>query len=568
MSHRSTFLAVALAATALVPIAPEPARAADIGATIYVQPWIPEFASHDHVVNFGTYPAIVSDSIKTAWSKTKGILALSVFFALNGYHVAPGVILSGAVGELKDVTDFALSSDGAGGDATVQFRVPNTVIAISVNFKALDEANKYTANIAKQALTPTFDISFDLRLQVSLNVSGNGLTATAVHAFVENPNITPQNDPAKAIKDINDLVAFVHGPNFAKQVEDQFNNHDLANDDLLNSINKGLGPVAQAEQSAATSTGFNLVTMWADHDRLTFYYAPAPRTDFPKGAAMTGNVRWDPRQFPAANCSSFHVYTDVQTGPRPLLASDGESYGNAPRQRIGQFSAHPATSQTSISGNGSCDYTITGLARKWYHFTSATTSALPTDVGSGGNPVIGNLHGVGYMIPVGWDGLSVTPDPLAANKDYQLLHGFAGTSGPGNPHAVLPGQREAYPPRGGDPAARITQVNTPAAPVIVNRLPAPPVQYPTHWPESHGTVFNTRPQAPQPSQTSQPSQPALQTPSAPVSVRPDRARIILGTGQTPAPQQAAQTVAGNLLRPRQNVVLNPQPQLGGPNHIK
>jgi len=221
------------------------------------------------------------------------------------------------------------------------------------------------------------DSTFDMLLSLSLNVSGNSVIATDMHAIVQNPTVTPRNDAAKALKGINDIVAFVGGPDFVKVLEDQFNNDDLKDKSLLASINEGIAPVGQAEQKAAASTGYNLITFWGDSNRLTFYYAPPPRTDIPADAAMIGNVRWDPNQFPTANCSSFKVLTDVQTGPRPLLLSDGHSYGVAPTQRVGHFSARPAAVRATLGGGGSCDYTISGLPRKWFHNTSATTTAVP-----------------------------------------------------------------------------------------------------------------------------------------------------------------------------------------------
>lgn len=557
-AFRSRFLAIALGATALASIAAEPARAADIGARVYVQPWIPEAAAQDQVQTAYDDHSIVSDSVKKAWSESEHVLKVGIFMALNGRRVGPGLTLAGGAAQLNDVTDFALS--GSRGAATLEFRVPKTVVTVSVGAKALSDADDYTAGLATDLLTPMLDITFDMLLSLSLNVSGNSVIATDMHAIVLNPTVTPRNDAAKALKGINDIVAFVGGPDFVKVLEDQFNNDDLKDKSLLTSINEGIAPVGQAEQKAAASTGYNLITFWGDSNRLTFYYAPLPRTDIPADAAMIGNVRWDPTQFPTANCSSFKVFTDVQTGPRPLLLSDGHSYGVAPTQRVGHFSARPAAVRATLGGGGSCDYTISGLPRKWFHNTSATTTAVPPNASGGSNPQLGNQHSAGYMLPVGWDGLSVIPDPLAANKDYELLRGMAGSPALGNPHAVLPGQKqEGTPVYSVDPAVRILQQQGqsqtgPAVPVIVNRLPRPPVQNDPRQTEGHGTsnngtANNAQSQAQQPA----PQQPAEQHPTTPggkSSINPQ-----------PLPPRIQQQAAGgsNVYRPGSRVMINPQP---------
>jgi hypothetical protein len=205
---------------------------------------------------------------------------------------------------------------------------------------------------------------------------------------------------------------------------------------------------------------------------------------------MTGNVHWDPKTFPGANCSSFRVFTDVQTGPRPLLQSDGLHYGVAPTKRIGQFSARAAGGHAALGGGGvsSCDYTVSAIARNWFHNTSATSLALLANSEGGSNPQVGNLHSAGYMLPVGWSGMSVIPDPIAANKDYEMLRGMAGSSGLGNPRLVMPGQKEErVSVYGIDPAVRIRQEQGPAAPVFVHQLPTSTAQG-----QGQGTATNSQ----------------------------------------------------------------------------
>ena len=587
---QSRFLAIALGATALVSVVAQPARAADIGARVYVQNWVPTAPADDLVTAQYDDGTIVSKSAQTAWGGAKNDVKLAIFNALNGRRVAPGIYLYGGATQLNDATDFAVSGAGQGA-ANLRFRVPHTVVSFTVTAQALADANDLATELAAYVVSPQVDISFDILLSISLSVSGNSVTATDVHTIVQNPTITPKNDAAKALKGINDIVAFVGGPDFKKSLEDKFNNDDLANEKVKDSINRGLKPVSEAEQRAASATGYHLMGFWGAYNRLTFYYAPAPITDIPTGATMTGNVRWDSTQFTGANCNTFRVYTEVQTGPRPLLLADGQSYGVAPTKLVGQFSARPALAHATLGGDaGSCDYTISGLPVNWLEHTSASTSAQPVASAGGSNPQLGNLHSVGYMLPVGWDGLSATPNPLAAHKDYEILRGMAGSAALGNPHQVEPGlKQEGTQVYGVNPAARILQQQgqIPGNPVVVNRLPTPQLPNAPQLPEGHGVANNN---AANNAQSQAASVPAHQNQSgseqhpptpAPGSSQVGQGRIIPEAGNRPTvppggnalinPQPLPprvvqqQTVGSAVYRPGARIV-NPQPN--GTNGIK
>jgi hypothetical protein len=346
-----------------------------------------------------------------------------------------------------------------------------------------------------------------------------------------------------------------------------------------------------------SATGYSLVALWGDSNRLTFYLAPLPRTDIPATAQMTGTVRWDPAEFPSANCSSFMVFTDVQTGPRPLLDSDGQHFGVAPTKRIGRFSTRASGGRTVSGGVSSCDYTISALAPNWFHNTSATTTAAPANSEGGSNPPVGNLHSAGYMHPVGWSGVSVIPAPIAANKDYEMLRGMAGSQALGSPRVVMPGQKETgIVVYGVDPAVPIRlqegQTQGGPAPVIVNRLPTPPVPDRPRQPDS-GSIANNAPSQPQP--VMPPSQPVTQGHAtapgqAPISERPERTKI-METGKAPETvspgakssinpqplppriQQLPGRVAGSsTMGPGARIMINPQPlpprQSNGTNGIR
>ena len=552
---QSQILAIALGATALVSVAAPPARAADIGARVYVQPWVPTAPDQDQVQTIYDDKSLVSDAAQKAWRTSQYAVKVAIFNALNGRRVAPGIYLGGGATQLNDATDFALSGAGQGA-ANLSFRVPKTAVTVVVSAEALNDAVNATG-VGTDILTPFVEISFDILLSVSLNVSGNGVTAMDMHAIVQNPTVAPKNDAAKALKGLNDIVAFVGGPDFVKVLEDKFNNDDLKNDNVLKAINSGIAPIGNAEQQAASATGYHLMGFWGAYNRLTFYYAPAPITDIPTGATMTGNVRWDSTQFTGANCNTFRVYTEVQTGPRPLLLADGQSYGVAPTKLVGQFSARPALAHATLGGDaGSCDYTISGLPVNWLEHTSASTSAQPVASAGGSNPQLGNLHSVGYMLPVGWDGLSATPNPLSAHKDYEILRGMAGSAALGNPHQVEPGlKQEGTQVYGVNPAARILQQQgqIPGNPVVVNRLPTPQLPNAPQLPEGHGVANNN---AANNAQSQAASVPAHQNQSgseqhpptpAPGSSQVGQGRIIPEAGNRPT------------VPPGGNVLINPQP---------
>ena len=153
---------------------------------------------------------------------------------------------------------------------------------------------------------------------------------------------------------------------------------------------------------------------------------------------MAGSIRWDLAVIPNATCSAFDIVTDVQTGPRPLGSSDGETYGDAPTSRVGKFSAHASAGRAGPAGKlNACDYTVTGIAKGWFHKVQATANTATSNPISSDSPYTGHLHTMAYLEPVGWDGISVVPD--ASNKDYEVQRGLAGGKAVGNPHPVAPG---------------------------------------------------------------------------------------------------------------------------------
>ena len=249
-------------------------------------------------------------------------------------------------------------------------------------------------------------------------------------------------------------------------VEDQVNGKDLASQSL-DQINQGFDLINAQLQLASSKTGQNLARFWADSNRLTFYLAPLPLTNIPKDGQMAGSIRWDLAVIPNATCSAFDVITDVQTGPRPLGSSDGETYGDAPTSRVGKFSAHASAGRAGPAGKlTACDYTVTGIAKGWFHRVQATANVATSNPISSDSPYTGHLHTMAYLEPLGWDGLSVIPD--ASNKDYEVQRGLAGGKTVGNPHPVGPGVKNQG----------VSVINNPALQSLPSELQRPAAAVP------------------------------------------------------------------------------------------
>src|SRR5947199_10855043 len=68
---KSNLLAITLGVAAIASMAAQPAHAAEVGARVYLQPWIPEAAAQDQVQTSYDNASVVSDAVKKAWSASK-----------------------------------------------------------------------------------------------------------------------------------------------------------------------------------------------------------------------------------------------------------------------------------------------------------------------------------------------------------------------------------------------------------------------------------------------------------------------------------------------------------------
>ena len=430
----------------LASVAAAPVQANNIGARLYSQfPWDPKNPSQDDAQIVMTSTDMISKAVGDAWHKKKGDVAQGLYSELSGYKVAPGIVLRPPITTLNEITDYSIRPAGTN-TARLQFRVPATRIDTGVSVDAINKLDKWTANIASSALSPTFSITFDIVAEITLAATNNlaqEVQANEVHVTVEKLDVQPTNDAAKALKGINDLIDFFGGPNFLSKLQSQFDKKDVANQTLLDAINTGLLPLNQPFQ-IANKYGYPIVTsLWGDQNRLTLCLSPGPLNPLPTDGQITGNIYWDPNMFPSASYRSFFVAAQVQTAPRPVLNSDATDYGNPPMQNVGSYEPHPegrsvGGSSRFASGNqGSCSYTIIGVPQGWPDMITGSTTAHAANGEATNDPYAGQLHTVAAMTPVGWNGVSAVAS--AANIDYQLSSGIAGEHGVGNPHAVAPG---------------------------------------------------------------------------------------------------------------------------------
>jgi hypothetical protein len=458
MGYRTCSLFVAL--TSFSSLITGSVSAHDIGARAYVQPWLPERPLDDHVL---LPPAVdkssaISDAVKNGWDKIKGALTWKIISDLNGRRLASGVYMAATV-QLSEPSDFSLTPTGENG-ATLGFIIPQTKIALNIATKAAAEADKYTLDMASKVTDAVFDVALDIVISVNLSLDGNAdppIVANSVHALIRNAQVAPRNDAAKALKITSDIIDFITGIDLVNIVQRELDSKDLANGSLVDSINVGLaaldGPFRQAKAQAAAAGRAISTTLWADSNRVTANFARAPITNPPADGSMTGRITWDPKAFPSAICSSFMVAGHVQIGPRPLIASNGEEYGDAPMLSVGRFSDQPASDSSYVHGTNQCNYTLSAAPRGWPLKPTATTTATAPNSEGSNNPLVGGLHTEPVLQPVGWDGESAVPD--AANKDYELVRAMSGAAGVGDPRPVRPGVKNESLKSGIDPVEAV-----------------------------------------------------------------------------------------------------------------
>ncbi len=394
-----------------------PAAANTIGARIYIQPWDPHTPTRDAVQAVYDDRAAISGSIDGAWNtaRMKAEQVLPPLFA--EYDIGDGFRLYDINLTTNPITGYTLRQTGPD-TARLEFTVSGTSLEASIR----------TPGPAPNGLDPRFRVSADLVVDVEIAFSTDPahlLRAGKVNAVVKNVGIPEgRNDSAKVIASAaqiaNDVVAFFSGTDFEQKLLNSINGQDLGQQGLQPEIDSGLetlnGGFARMPQLAVLLPK----AVWADHDRVTFYFAPPPVAPTATGA-LSGAITWDPGQVAGA-CTQVAITGAVQTGPRPLRTSDGSQYGAPPTVTLGAITSF-------ATGAGSCAYRVDGLGLGVPNALTVSSSFAPVGGFATGSPYTGNAHSAAVITPVGWDDAVITPN--AANRNFTIMRGVAAGAGVG-----------------------------------------------------------------------------------------------------------------------------------------
>ena len=445
---------------------PAPFMPTQSGSRIYVDPWN---SQHPNGNSFRTYfddPTIISRDITDAWENSRADAVSDIQSSLAERDIGGGFRTYDATVTLNSISDFSVSPSGHDG-AVVQFTIPN--ISIATSFRMPGPAPNGT--------DPRFVLSGDLVVSAYVSVGTNGKALTAsVSAFIRNINgPTPLNDSAKVIDDAADIanamINFVTGIDFKQSIIAVLSSQDLSKKRLQPLINANLQSIN--DQYAAIPE-LNLMLerkLWTDRSRLTLYVATRALPGVPRTGTMGGQITWDPKQV-AGNCSDLSITASVQLGPPVLLNSDGVTFGAAPVENLGEFSANP----TGVSG---CSYTLSGLGPDLPNTLQASTLLGAVDAHSSASPYVGRLHSSTVIYPQGWSGDSVVPN--ADDRNYIVVSGMSGGApigklkqsdvlrqpNPGDERNVTPGTAVL-------PGVQNQHVQSPGSKVEINPQPLPP----------------------------------------------------------------------------------------------
>jgi hypothetical protein len=399
-----------------------PALAKNIGVRVYAQPWNPADPSSDRAQAIVDMPDGLSQPVIKAWNDHLQETHDDIISQLENRDIGGGFRLHIVSVELGNLEQFSLAPT-IGNAAKIQFVLANTRVTASVR----------TPGPLPSDSDPEFTISFDLvsSLPIGLGKDVSGLIRPSVYPAIHVNNFqkTANNDSAKALSAtadaINSLVSFFTQLDFEQIMVQVLQEQNLVPQSFQQEINDEIAAL-DAQMAPAAPVGQQVqIKMWADHNRLTIYLAPLPLT-LPNGSltgTMSGSVDWDSAKLAPTGCP-IELQATVQTGPSPLLDSDGLSYGNAPTQAVGDL----ISSQT---GPGHCDYTLRFLVPGWQHtlLAQAGDASIIKGYSAGGDATVGEFHSTPVLQPKGWDGSSVIPNSIGRN--YELIVGMSGKAGVG-----------------------------------------------------------------------------------------------------------------------------------------
>jgi hypothetical protein len=399
-----------------------PALAKNIGVRVYAQPWNPADPASDRAQAMVDLPDGLSQPVIKAWNDHLQETHDDIISQLENRDIGAGFRLHIVSVELGNLEQFSLAPT-IGNAAKIQFVLANTRVTASVR----------TPGPLPSDSDPEFAISFDLvnSLDLGLGKEVSGLIRPNVTPVIHVNNFqkTPINDSAKALSAtadaINSLVNFFTQLDFEQIMVQVLQGQNLVPRSFQQQINDEIADI-DAQMAPAAPVGQRIqIKMWADHNRLTIYLAPLPLTVpiWSLAGTMSGSVDWDSAKLTPTGCP-IEVQATVQTGPSPLLDSDGLSYGTAPTQEVGDL----ISSQT---GPGHCDYTLRDLVPGWQHtlVAQAGSAKILKGYSAGGDAVVGEIHSAPVLQPKGWDGASVIPN--SNGRNYELIVGMSGKAGVG-----------------------------------------------------------------------------------------------------------------------------------------
>lgn len=409
------------------------------GVRVLLQAWNPLTPDKANVITLVDEPTLVSDSLQDAWRKSRLRICEQIKGRMGVGGAANGQTLYDIDCQLDEQVVMNVSG---GGQNTL-----HATFAVGGYLAATSTTPGPLGDYADPRLSINLTVNLDLTLAIQANPDQTLHVSRALFtlgsAKLDSHNFT--GDLLKFIAD--DLIPFFGGPNFKNIAEEAVNkiSIDLAGtfDSALAPVNAKLkGPSDVIRVGVAGSPGY-----------ISVAFAPREIPP-PTGGSISGLLRWDRAQFtPRTGCSSFEIRATVQTGPVPLFTANAA----APTRDVGRL-------DISSVDDSTCRFTLSGLAPGWPHVV--TTRIVGGNVG----PKTGSsIYSVSYsLVGDGWNGRTVTPQPIANDRNYLVARSIDATAVKAGDYNSLKKVVESKSNQ------RINPVQTKGGAVSLNPQPLPP----------------------------------------------------------------------------------------------
>ena len=287
-----------------------------------------------------------------------------------------------------------------------------------------------------RGLDPHFNVTFDLLLDLSLNLVGTRVEATEAKVYVRNAKIDSQNVIADLVKDVNAIIRFFGGTGFFLPAERGMNatvkdqkkriNSQLErlNDFLAGYVsqgysllklilNTGIAGLKPQSSGGQISNGGTAISIEISRPG---YVKP----NLSGNGSISGTISWDKaygipnsriraRTPISSPCDLLAIQPKVSIDPGDYTPYPPKSFRDNGWTPVGRINVAPKFSQ-----NGSkceCQYTVEGLPEKMPIRVFVDSPASVEWSGISPNTIIG-------FAPVGWSG-SVTLTPRKANLEIK-----------------------------------------------------------------------------------------------------------------------------------------------------